>query len=113
MVLDATGHARTLVEFDEKFDPGYQVSTHAQVLSAETSCCMLAIMGSATALLAARPFRPWLITTCLVTPLCASRGDAAPHVACTVASACSCQPSQLHSQKQPMTSTVQHCLAET
>ena len=25
MVLDATGHARKLVEFDEKFDPGYQV----------------------------------------------------------------------------------------
>ena len=26
MVLDATGHARSLVEFDEAFDPGYQVS---------------------------------------------------------------------------------------
>ena len=25
MVLDATGHARKLVEFDAKFDPGYQV----------------------------------------------------------------------------------------
>ncbi len=25
MVLDATGHARKLVEFDSKFDPGYQV----------------------------------------------------------------------------------------
>ena len=24
MVLDATGHARKLIEFDEKFDPGYQ-----------------------------------------------------------------------------------------
>ena len=24
-VLDATGHARSLVEFDKKFDPGYQV----------------------------------------------------------------------------------------
>ena len=27
MVLDATGHARKLVEFDAKFDPGYQVAT--------------------------------------------------------------------------------------
>jgi len=26
MVLDATGHARKLVEFDAKFDPGYQVA---------------------------------------------------------------------------------------
>jgi len=26
MVLDATGHARKLVEFDAKFDPGYQVT---------------------------------------------------------------------------------------
>ena len=25
LVLDATGHARKLVEFDAKFDPGYQV----------------------------------------------------------------------------------------
>lgn len=24
LVLDATGHARRLVEFDKKFDPGYQ-----------------------------------------------------------------------------------------
>ena len=24
MVLDATGHARKLIEFDQKFDPGYQ-----------------------------------------------------------------------------------------
>ena len=26
MVLDATGHARKLVEYDKPFDPGYQVS---------------------------------------------------------------------------------------
>lgn len=25
LVLDATGHARKLVEFDRAFDPGYQV----------------------------------------------------------------------------------------
>ena len=25
MVLDATGHARKLVEYDKPFDPGYQV----------------------------------------------------------------------------------------
>lgn len=25
IVLDATGHARKLIEFDKKFDPGYQV----------------------------------------------------------------------------------------
>ena len=31
MVLDATGHARKLVEFDAKFDPGYQVTTWASV----------------------------------------------------------------------------------
>jgi lycopene beta-cyclase len=24
MVLDATGHSRRLVQFDQKFDPGYQ-----------------------------------------------------------------------------------------
>jgi lycopene beta-cyclase len=24
LVLDATGHSRRLVEFDKKFDPGYQ-----------------------------------------------------------------------------------------
>ena len=32
LVLDATGHARKLVQFDAKFDPGYQASRacHAQ-----------------------------------------------------------------------------------
>lgn len=35
MVLDATGHARKLVEYDKPFNPGYQVSGHA-VLTGET-----------------------------------------------------------------------------
>ena len=30
--LDATGHALKLVEFDTKFDPGYQVGKHFQPL---------------------------------------------------------------------------------
>ena len=30
--LDATGHALKLVEFDEKFDPGYQVSRRGSPL---------------------------------------------------------------------------------
>ena len=46
MVLDATGHARKLVQYDQPFDPGYQVfppspgPAHLQPLS-HPSCCLI------------------------------------------------------------------------
>ena len=33
MVLDATGHARKLVEYDKPFDPGYQVFLASLLMS--------------------------------------------------------------------------------
>lgn len=37
-VLDATGHARSLVEFDQKFDPGYQVRSFGSHQAAAGRC---------------------------------------------------------------------------
>ena len=39
MVLDATGHARKLVEYDKPFDPGYQVPNPSQFHSSICSYC--------------------------------------------------------------------------
>ncbi len=48
MVLDATGHARKLVEYDKPFNPGYQVTYPCSCIS-ETECPLRAPCASRVA----------------------------------------------------------------
>lgn len=38
MVLDATGHARKLVEYDKPFNPGYQVTSFCSAIQFSSAC---------------------------------------------------------------------------
>lgn len=44
--LDATGHALKLVEFDTKFDPGYQVGEQCRPVSQRCTALQLKVLPS-------------------------------------------------------------------